>query len=109
MAEKRRSRRFDLCLPVDVFRIGDKHVNLRLQSRNISSRGVLLENPGGELKKGQLLEFSIHLPTGEEGVDVRIHCRGTVVRGDRVKQCSAAMLQRYEFERVVTRSASAES
>lgn len=95
-------------LPVDVFKIGDRQVNLQLQSRNISSRGVLLEDPGEHLEKGQLLEFFIHLPTGEEGVDVRVHCRGAVVRRDRVRQCSAAMLQRYEFERVVKRSASAD-
>ena len=106
MAEKRRSRRFDLRLPVEVFKIGDRQVTLRLQTRNISSRGVLIEDPDEKLGKGELLEFFIYLPSLEEGVDVRIHCRGAIVRRDRVRQCSAAMLQRYEFERVVRRAAS---
>lgn len=106
MAEKRRSRRFDLRLPVEVFRIGDRQVTLRLQTRNISSRGVLIEDPGEKLEKSQLLEFFIYLPSSEEGVEVRIHCRGAIVRRDRVRQCSAAMLQRYEFERVARRAAS---
>ena len=105
MAEKRRSRRFDLRLRVDVFKIGDRQVNFQLQTRNVSSRGVLLEDPGEHFEKGQLLEFYLYLPSGEEGVEVRVHCRGAVVRRDRVRQCSAAQLQRYEFERVVKRIA----
>lgn len=107
VAEKRRSRRFELRLPVEVFRIGDRQVQLRLQSRNISSRGVLLEDPGEQLEKDQLLEFFIYLPTAGEGVQVRIHCRGAVVRRDRARQCSAAVLQRYDFERVLIHGASA--
>jgi hypothetical protein len=107
VAEKRRSKRFDLRLPVEVFKIGDRHVKLRLQSRNISSRGVLIEDPGEQLEKGQQVEFYIELPTGDESVQVRILCRGAVVRRDRARQCSAAMLQRYEFERVAVRGASA--
>lgn len=107
MAEKRRSRRFDLRLPVEVFKIGDRQVKLRLQSRNISSRGVLLEDPEEQLEKGQLLEFFLYLPSREQGVEVRVHCRGAVVRRDKARQCTAAMLQRYEFERVLVQGAAA--
>lgn len=108
MAEKRRYRRFDLRLPVEVFKIGDQRVKLRLQSRNISSRGVLVEDPEEQLEKGQSLEFFLYLPSQEEGVQVRVHCRGAVVRRDKARQCSAAMLQRYEFERVLVRGAAAQ-
>ncbi len=108
MAEKRRYLRFDLRLPVEVFKIGDRRVNLRLQSRNISSRGLLLEDPAEQLEKGQLLEFFLYLPSQEDGVQVRVHCRGTVVRRDKARQCSAAILQRYEFERVLVQGAAAQ-
>lgn len=108
VAEKRRYRRFDLRLPVEVFKVGDQRVDLRLQSRNISSRGVLLEDPAEQLEKGQLIEFFLHLPSQEEGVQVRVHCRGAVVRRDKARQCSAAILQRYEFERVLVQRAAAQ-
>lgn len=107
MAEKRRSRRFELRLPVEVFKVGDRQVNLRLQSRNISSRGVLLEDPTEALEKGQLLEFFVYLPSPDEGVQVRVHCRGVVVRRDKTRTCGAATLQRYEFERVLIQGAAA--
>ncbi len=107
MAEKRRYRRYDLQLPVEVVKIGDKPVSLRLRSRNMSSRGVLLEDPDGALHRGQLLEFSVQLPSAEDGVEVRLYCRGAVVRRDRARNCAAAMLQRYEFQRVLTRGAAA--
>lgn len=107
MAEKRRSRRFDLRLPVEIFKIGDRQVKFRLHTRNIGARGVLLEDPDERLEKGQLVEFFLYLPSNEAGVQVRIHCRGSVVRRDGARQCSAAMVQRYEFERVLVQGAGA--
>lgn len=107
MAEKRRSRRFDLRLPVDFIKIGDRQVRLRLYSRNIGARGVLLEDPEEQLEKGQLVEFFLYLPSPEADVQVRVHCRGAVVRRDKARLCTAATLQRYEFERVRVQGAGA--
>ncbi|MGQ9916774.1 MAG: PilZ domain-containing protein [Bryobacteraceae bacterium] len=107
MAEKRRYRRYDLRLAVEVIKIGDRNASLLLQSRNISCRGILFEDPDGLLEKGQLIEFLVLLPSAEEGVQVRLHCKGTVVRRDRARMSTAAVLQRYEFERVIFRAASA--
>lgn len=107
VAEKRRYRRYDLRLPVEVIKIGDRHAGLHLQSRNISCRGVLFEDPEGQLDRGQLIEFLVLLPSAEEGVQVRLHCKGTVVRRDRMRLSTAAALQRYEFERVLSKAASA--
>jgi len=108
VAEKRRYRRYELLLPVEVIKIGDRHTRLRFQSRNISCRGILLEDPEGLLEKGQLIEFLVFLPSAEEGVQVRVHCKGSVVRRDRARLSTAAAMQRYEFERVLSKAASAE-
>ncbi|MEJ5367483.1 MAG: PilZ domain-containing protein [Bryobacteraceae bacterium] len=107
MAEKRRHRRYELRLPVEIIRIGDRYVSLPLQSRNISCKGILLEDPQGALEKGQLIEFVVFLPSIEDGVQVRLHCKGTVLRRDRARLSTAASLQRYDFERVLTKAASA--
>lgn len=80
---------------------------MRLQSRNISRRGILLEDPEGVLERGQLIEFLILLPSSEEGVQVRLNCKGTVIRRDRARLSTAAALQRYEFERILSKAASA--
>ncbi len=107
VGEKRRYRRYELRLPVEVIKIGDRHARLQLQSRNISCRGILLEDPAGQLEKGQLIEFLVLLPSAEEGVQVRLHCKGTVIRRDRTRLSTAAALQRYEFERALSKAASA--
>lgn len=107
VAEKRRYRRYDLRLPVEVIKIGDRHAGLPLRSRNISCRGILFEDPDGLLEKGQLIEFLVMLPSAEEGVQVRLHCKGTVVRRDRARMSTAAVLERCEFERVISKAASA--
>ena len=107
VAEKRRYRRYELYLPVEILRVGEQPVLIRLKSRNISCRGILLEDPEAVLHKGQLIEFVVHLPSAEEGVEVHLHCKGGVVRRDRARNCAAAVLQRYEFERVLVRAASA--
>lgn len=106
MAEKRRYRRYELHLPVEILKVGDRSVLIQLKSRNISCRGILVEDPEGLLQKGQLIEFMVLLPSAEQGVQVRLHCKGAVVRRDRIRNCAAAMLQRYEIERVLVQGAS---
>lgn len=109
MAEKRRYRRYELRLPVEIIKIGDRHKSVRLKSRNISCKGILLEDPEGVLERGQLIEFLVFLPSAEEGVQVRLHCKGAVVRRDKARLSTAAAMQRYEFERVLSKAASAGS
>lgn len=109
MAEKRRYRRYELRLPVEIIKIGDRHKSVRLKSRNISCKGILLEDPEGVLERGQLIEFLVFLPSAEEGVQVRLHCKGGVVRRDKARLSTAAAMQRYEFERVLSKAASAGS
>jgi hypothetical protein len=107
VAEKRRYRRYELRLPIEIIKIGDRYKSVRLQSRNISCKGILLEDPEGVLERGQLIEFLVFLPSAEEGVQVRLHCKGAVVRRDRARLSTAAAMQRYEFERVLAKAASA--
>jgi hypothetical protein len=53
------------------------------------------------------VEYLVHLPTGEEGVEVAVHCLGTVVRRDAARRSAAVTLQRYDFVRMPSQAAAA--
>lgn len=97
--EQRRSRRFDLKLPVELTRAGMRHVSAPGETRNVSSGGVLFTNPDVPLEIGQPVEYYISLPTGKSIGGVRLRCVGKVVRHEKENQSFAATLERYEFVR----------
>jgi len=105
--EQRRTRRFDLRLPIVIQYMGNEWVRQHSETRNLSSGGVLF-CLDSEVPVGQSIEYTITLPpTGKEPQEVRLHCVGTVVRSEQrpgddtmqPKYAVAATLERYEFVR----------
>lgn len=105
VSEQRRSRRFELKLPLELVRAGSRSVSCLGETRNVSSGGVLFNDPAEPIELGQPIEYMISLPTGKTMGDVRIRCMGKVVRRDGENQGLAATLERYEFVRMSSVSA----
>jgi hypothetical protein len=102
--EQRKFRRFELKLPVEVIRTGARRLSRPGETRNLSSGGVLF-TVQSQMEVGQQIEYFIFLPTGSgSDEDVRLLCKGKVVRlerpdGDLAPTSVAATLERYEFIR----------
>jgi len=105
--EQRRTRRFDLRLPIEFQYMGNEWVRQLSETRNLSSGGVLFCSDY-EVPVGQSIEYTITLPaSGRDPQEVRLHCVGTVVRSEQrsgddaiqPKYAVAATLERYEFVR----------
>jgi hypothetical protein len=104
--EQRRTRRFQLQLPLSITRSGAERVTLAGLTQNISSSGVLFTT-GKEPDLGGPIEYVIAL--NREGPQpVSLRCMGKVLRADRVGNGPdsdaanyqiAATLERYEFVR----------
>ena len=99
MSEQRRSKRFELKLPVELVRAGSRRLFHKSETCNVSSGGVLLNGLAEPIEIGQPIEYLISLPTGKNIGEVRLRCMGTVVRRDEERQTLAATLERYEFVR----------
>jgi hypothetical protein len=104
--EQRRTRRFQLELPLSITRTGAERVTLAGLTKNISSTGELftLER---EPDLGGPIEYVIAL-NHEGPQSVSLRCMGKVLRTDRVRTNTemepvnyqvAATLERYEFVR----------
>jgi len=105
VSEQRRSKRFELRLPVELVRAGSRRLSHKGETHNLSSGGVLISDPAEPIEIGQPIEYLISLPTGKNIGDVRLRCMGTVVRRDAEHQALAATLQRYEFVRIAAAGA----
>jgi PilZ domain len=104
--EQRRTRRFQLQLPLSVTRSGATRVELAGRTRNISSSGVLFTMER-EPELGGPIEYVITL-TRDDAQVVNLRCMGKIVRTGRVDPDQdealpafriAATLERYEFVR----------
>ncbi|MGA2769903.1 MAG: PilZ domain-containing protein [Bryobacteraceae bacterium] len=104
--EQRRTRRFQLQLPLSITRSGAACVELAGCTKNISSGGVLFTTER-EPDFGGPIEYVITLAHNGAQV-VNLRCMGKIVRADRVDsgwdEASpayriAATLERYEFVR----------
>jgi hypothetical protein len=97
VTEQRKARRFELRLPVDLVRVGSLTVNKAIETRNLSSSGVLFATEAS-FPIGEAIEYLITLPVKTDGANqVRLRCVGKVVRHQ--GPASAATLERYEFMR----------
>jgi len=109
--EQRRTRRFQLQLPLSITRSGAERVVLAGFTNNISSTGVLF-TAGKQPDLGGPIEYIIALNRdGPQSVSLR--CMGKVLRTDRIGTSPdedaknyqvAATLERYEFVRGRTAS-----
>lgn len=104
--EQRRTRRFELHLPLKLLRAGSRELNEIAETRNLSSGGVLFTSDQ-EIQVGDPIEYIISLPSKPgEKEKVRLHCVGKVTRLDKTRGDTnkrvrgvAATLERYEFIR----------
>ncbi len=105
MTEQRKSKRFDLKLPLEVVRKSFLPVSSVGETRNVSAGGVLFY---ASLKAeiGEPLEYIITFPThSADGGSVSLRCLGKVVRVEpngsenSGRLLVAATLERYEFVR----------
>jgi len=104
--EQRRTRRFQLQLPLSVTRSGATTCRIGWPHENISSNGVLFTMER-EPDLGGPIEYVITL-TRDEAQVVNLRCMGKIVRAGRVNLGRdealpayqiAATLERYEFVR----------
>lgn len=106
--DQRKSKRFELRLPIELVRSGAAAIGKVTETRNLSSGGVLFASES-QLPVGEQIEYFITLPTGKTANGVRLHCMGTIIRLEArpsrtVREQErpfnvAATLERYEFVR----------
>ncbi|SRR5579883_1388965 len=104
--EQRRTRRFQLQLPVSITRTGAERVIFPGLTKNISSSGVLF-TVEQEPDPASPIEYVITLNhDGPQAVNLR--CVGKILRSERIREAIeeqppayqiAATLERYEFVR----------
>jgi hypothetical protein len=102
--EQRRTRRFELDLPLSITRASSVPITVSGRTRNISSTGVLFSTAAGGSDLSGAIEYIITLY--HDGVQpVCLRCVGKVLRAYREagsigSSCEiAATLERYEFVR----------
>lgn len=104
--EQRKSKRFELRLPVEVVRKSFQPVSSAGETKNLSAGGVLFA-ADLDAQVGDPLEYVITFPTASiNGGNVSLRCLGKVVRveragsqGEKRLTLVAATLERYEFDR----------
>ena len=102
-AERRKYRRYDLSIEVQVQPRQRVAVPLQTFTRDISARGVYFDF-SEKIEVGSELEFELNLPPELcAGKNVRIRCHGRIVRLDKPRADTgigiAATIENYEFVR----------
>ncbi len=107
MIEQRKSKRFDLRLPVEIVRKSFRPVSSLGETKNVSAGGVLF-SASIDIEVGEPLEYVITFPThSANGGSVNLRCLGKVIRVEQDSRTSngrnswsvAVTLERYEFIR----------
>ncbi len=97
VTEHRKSQRFDLRLPLEVVRSGNRISPVIGHTLNLSSSGVLFEADSTP-EIGEIIEYYITLPKGRNlDSEVQLRCMGKVLRVH--ERYAAATMERYEFVR----------
>ena len=99
--EQRKSRRFDLRLPMELLHNGSQELLESGETRNMSSSGVLFSTCA-HLHPGDPVEYVITLPSSSSSCQVRLRCKGKVIRRAGEAENAgetAATLERWEFLR----------
>jgi len=92
--------RFPIKLPISVkSNTGES----RTETQNISANGVLFQMVDSEMPVGSMVDFTISLPADVVGAeaDVRLDCRGRVVRSfeDSGRRGVGVVIDEYRFDR----------
>lgn len=106
MIEQRKTKRFELKLPLEVVRRSFQPVSSPGTTKNLSAGGVLFA-ASIDVEIGDPIEYIITFPTHSiNGGSVNLRCLGKVVRieacessGASGETVVAATLERYEFVR----------
>jgi hypothetical protein len=92
--------RFPIKLPISV---KSKSGESRSETQNISANGVLFQMVDAEMPVGSMVDFTISLPADVVGAeaDVRLDCRGRVVRSvdDGDRRGVGVVIDEYRFDR----------
>ena len=96
--------RFPIKLPLSVkSKTGESHT----ETQNISANGVLFQMVDSEMPVGSMVDFTISLPADVVGAesDVRVDCRGRVVRSfeDSGRRGVGVVIDEYRFDRAERR------
>ena len=96
--------RFPIKLPISVkSKTGERHT----ETQNISANGVLFQMVDSEMPVGSMVDFTISLPADVVGAeaDVRLDCRGRVVRSfeDSGRRGVGVVIDEYRFDRAEQR------
>ena len=102
-AERRKYRRYDLAIEVQVKPRKRVTSPVRTVTRDISARGIYFDF-SEKMEPGSELEFELNLPPElAAGKTVRIRCRGKIVRVESPSKDGAvrvaATIENYEFLR----------
>jgi PilZ domain len=102
--EVQSATRFPIKLPISVkSKTGESHT----ESQNISANGVLFQMADSEMPVGSMVDFTISLPADVVGAeaDVRLDCRGRVVRSfeDSGRRGVGVVIDEYRFDRAERR------
>jgi hypothetical protein len=102
--EVQSAMRFPIKLPISVkSKTGESHT----ESQNISANGVLFQMIDSEMPVGSMVDFTISLPADVVGAqtDVRLDCRGRVVRSfeDSGRRGVGVVIDEYRFDRAERR------
>jgi len=98
--EMQSAPRFPIKLPVSVkSKTGESFT----ETENISANGVLFQVAGTDMPVGSAIDFTISLPADIVGaeVDVRLDCKGRVVRNfdDAGRHGVGVVIDEYKFDR----------
>jgi hypothetical protein len=98
--EMQSAPRFPIKLPVSVkSKAGESHA----ETENISANGVLFQVVDADMPVGSAIDFTISLPADIVGaeVDVRLDCKGRVVRNfeDAGRHGVGVVIDEYRFDR----------
>jgi len=101
--DQRKTKRFDLQLPVEVIKVGASLLKGPAETHNLSSGGALIVS-STPAQVGDFIEYRIALPHDpKENKSLGLHCVGKVVRTEGAPAENnfrfAATLERYEFVR----------
>jgi hypothetical protein len=98
--EMQSAPRFPIKLPISVKSNAGES---RTETQNISANGVLFQMVDSEMPVGSMVDFTISLPADVVGAeaDVRLDCRGRVVRSfeDSGRRGVGVVIDEYRFDR----------
>lgn len=93
----KKTHRFNISLPVQLTRAGERQVSQALTTQNVSAKSVLMSSPTCLVEIGQEVEYIVTLPSRVAGAAVRLWCHGRVIHSDPLRNALSVSIERHEF------------